>query len=171
MANDYNGYIATYREYQRGDHYRKALTGWGPHSSDYLATRLVYIGRQMQRPGVLLPADSSPRQLLAPKIAADLAVNDARGRGARERPGGASIDAYEAVLPDDAREPGPVTEPDGRRALRRGAVHLERRLQLHRQPGGRVQRETGDGWVTYADQSGELPVTLEFPQGTDVPAI
>jgi hypothetical protein len=26
MANDYNGYIATYREYQRGDHYRKALT-------------------------------------------------------------------------------------------------------------------------------------------------
>ena len=30
MANDYNGYIATYREYQRGDHYRKALTGVGP---------------------------------------------------------------------------------------------------------------------------------------------
>ncbi|MEA2403765.1 MAG: hypothetical protein QOE08_412, partial [Thermoleophilaceae bacterium] len=25
MANDYNGYIASYREYQRGDHYRKAL--------------------------------------------------------------------------------------------------------------------------------------------------
>ena len=29
MGNDYNGYIATYREFQRGDHYRKALTGWG----------------------------------------------------------------------------------------------------------------------------------------------
>ena len=36
MANDYNGYIASYREYQSGDHYRKALTAWGPHSSDYL---------------------------------------------------------------------------------------------------------------------------------------
>ena len=44
MANDYNGYIATYREYQRGDHYRKALTAWGPHSSDYLASRLVAMG-------------------------------------------------------------------------------------------------------------------------------
>ena len=47
MANDYNGYIATYREYQRGDHYRKALTGWGPHSSDYFATRLVGLGRSL----------------------------------------------------------------------------------------------------------------------------
>ena len=46
MANDYNGYIATYREYQRGDHYRKALTAWGPHSSDYMATRLVGDGRR-----------------------------------------------------------------------------------------------------------------------------
>ena len=45
MANDYNGYIATYREFQRGDHYRKALTAWGPHSSDYMATRLVNLGR------------------------------------------------------------------------------------------------------------------------------
>ena len=35
MANDYNGYIATYRDYMGRDHYRKALTGWGPHSSDY----------------------------------------------------------------------------------------------------------------------------------------
>ena len=48
QANDYNGYIATYREYQRGDHYRKALTGWGPHSSDYMATRLVEMGGQMR---------------------------------------------------------------------------------------------------------------------------
>ena len=37
MANDYNGYIATYRDYMGRDHYRKALTGWGPHSSDYMA--------------------------------------------------------------------------------------------------------------------------------------
>ena len=47
MANDYNGYIATYREYQRGDHYRKALTAYGPHSSDYLATRLANMGRAL----------------------------------------------------------------------------------------------------------------------------
>src|SRR6185503_15915457 len=31
MANDYNGYIASYREFMNHDHYRKSLTGWGPH--------------------------------------------------------------------------------------------------------------------------------------------
>src|SRR3712207_9166336 len=48
MANDYNGYIVSYREYQEGDHYRKSLAGWGPHSSDYMTTRLVKLGRLMK---------------------------------------------------------------------------------------------------------------------------
>ena len=28
----------------------------------------------------------------------------------------------------------------------------------------------GAGWEDYADGSGELPVTLKFPQGADVPS-
>src|SRR4051812_43800319 len=48
MANDYNGYIASYREFMDHDHYRKALTGWGPHSSDYYATRLSQLGRELK---------------------------------------------------------------------------------------------------------------------------
>src|SRR3954447_17478805 len=48
MANDYNGYIATYRDYMGHDHYRKALTGWGPHSSDFFATRLSRIGHALK---------------------------------------------------------------------------------------------------------------------------
>src|SRR3954451_9100090 len=48
MANDYNGYIASYREYMDRDHYRKALTGWGPHSSDYFATRLTQMGHDLK---------------------------------------------------------------------------------------------------------------------------
>jgi len=44
MANDYNGYIASYREYMDRDHYRKALTGWGPHSSDYYRNTAVADG-------------------------------------------------------------------------------------------------------------------------------
>ncbi|MDQ3742229.1 MAG: neutral/alkaline non-lysosomal ceramidase N-terminal domain-containing protein, partial [Actinomycetota bacterium] len=48
MANDYNGYIVSYREFQEGDHYRKSLAGWGPHSSDYMTTRLVKLGRLMK---------------------------------------------------------------------------------------------------------------------------
>ena len=48
MANDYNGYIATYRDFMNHDHYRKALTGWGPHSSDYYATRLTQMGHALK---------------------------------------------------------------------------------------------------------------------------
>ena len=70
MANDYNGYIASYREYQRGDHYRKALTGWGPHSADYLASRLVTIGRQFRDPDVELPTDQVQEEPFAAKAAA-----------------------------------------------------------------------------------------------------
>ena len=80
MANDYNGYIASYREYQRGDHYRKALTGWGPHSMDYLATRLVTLGRLLRDPGHELPRDQAAERALQPKIDADMAANDTRAR-------------------------------------------------------------------------------------------
>jgi hypothetical protein len=57
MANDYNGYIATYREFRRGDHYRKALTAWGPHSSDYLGHAAGRAQRAPQAAGWGCPAD------------------------------------------------------------------------------------------------------------------
>ncbi len=169
MANDYNGYIATYREYQRGDHYRKALTAWGPHSSDYLATRLVYIGRQMRNPAVLLPPDMVTEQAYAPKIAADLAVNDARAE-ALGTTGQGVADAYEAGLPDDA-SPGPVTEPEEEiERFETATFTWNGGSNFTDNPVVTVQRETASGWVDFADQSGEVPLTLEFPQGADVPS-
>jgi hypothetical protein len=33
-----------------------------------------------------------------------------------------------------------------------------------------VERRTKKGWEPYADMTGELPVTLEFPQGQDTPS-
>ena len=85
MANDYNGYIASYREYQRGDHYRKALTAWGPHSSDYMATRLVDMG------GHLNGGPDLPAEVGQAKVAPDIALNDQRatnlGRGRRDQRG------------------------------------------------------------------------------------
>jgi hypothetical protein len=38
-AGDYNGYTVSYREYMAYDHYRKALTSYGPHTADYMASR------------------------------------------------------------------------------------------------------------------------------------
>ena len=140
MANDYNGYIASYREYQRGDHYRKALTGWGPHSMDYLATRLVTLGRLLRDPSHELPRDQAAERALRPKIDADMAANDAARaaarRGGRSRPAG-----YEALLPDDG-EPRRARGAAGRRALRGRVLQLERRLELHGRPAcrGRAPR-------------------------------
>ncbi|MEA2422884.1 MAG: hypothetical protein QOF55_1983, partial [Thermoleophilaceae bacterium] len=113
-ANDYNGYIATYREYQRVDHYRKALTGWGPHSSDYLATRLVQLAGHLKQPdGPVLPTE--PQRELAdslgrPKIEADLANNDARAQMLGQI-GSQTVAAYEATLPDDGGSAAAVTQP------------------------------------------------------------
>jgi hypothetical protein len=166
MANDYNGYIATYREYQRGDHYRKALTAWGPHSSDYMATRLVYIGREMRNPAVLLPPDMVTEQAYAPKIAADLAVNDARAE-ALGTTGEQVITAYETGLPDDA-EIEVVTEPRDVERFGAATFTWNGGSNFTDNPVVAVQRKTASGWVDFADQSGEIPVTLEFPQGTDV---
>src|SRR3712207_3408431 len=105
MANDYNGYIVSYREYQRGDHYRKSLAGWGAHSMDYMATRLVTMARRLRDPGHPLPDDQQQESALAAKTAADLAKNDVEAT-ALGNAGAARTAAEEAAMPADA---GPVT--------------------------------------------------------------
>ena len=169
MANDYNGYIASYREYQRGDHYRKALTAWGPHSSDYMASRLVSIGRQLKDPGVQLPTDQVQEQALAAKAEADQAVNDVRAQ-ALGSAGTAAIEAYEAALPDDGGEPGPTADGEPEDVERFDATFFTwvGGSNYTDDPEVRVLRRTASGdWEEWADQSGELPVTLEFPAGLE----
>ena len=146
MANDYNGYIATYREFQRGDHYRKALTGWGPHSADYLATRLVTLGRQLRDPGGASRATSS-RSGSSTGSCASTSSSRTSKAAALGTVGSAAIAAFETLLPDDGGPAGPVNQPGRRRALRRGAVRVGRRLELHRQPGraGRAARRRRAG--------------------------
>ena len=166
MGNDYNGYIATYREYQRGDHYRKALTGWGPHSSDYMATRLVNLGRVLNggnRDALL------PPELGDGKIPADLALNEARARSLGDS-GSAAIAAYEARLPNDGgpveavRQPPDIERFDGTFFTWIGGSNYTD------DPRVTVQRRRGGDWERYAGQAGEIPVTLAFPQGPDAPS-
>ncbi|MDQ1616736.1 MAG: hypothetical protein QOJ60_2675, partial [Actinomycetota bacterium] len=169
MANDYNGYIATYREYQRGDHYRKALTGWGPHSSDYLATRLVQLAGHLKQPdGPVLPTE--PQRELAdslgrPKIEADLANNDARAQMLGQI-GSQTVAAYEATLPDDGGTAAAVTQPADVERFGASLFSWDGGSNYTDNPEVRVERQTPSGWEPYADQSGELPVTLAFPNGT-----
>src|SRR5256885_2244012 len=89
MANDYNGYIASYREFMDHDHYRKALTGWGPHSADYYATRLSQLGHALKGDadaartvdGQTDPAKADPAWAhMVAKEVADQAAEDAKVR-------------------------------------------------------------------------------------------
>ena len=160
MANDYNGYIVTYREYQRGDHYRKSLNAWGPHASDYMATRLVGMGGQLKG------GEAPPKELHEDaKVAPDLAHNDARAE-VLGTVGKAALDNYEATLAPD-RAAGTVVEQPEPAIERFDAATFtwgggSNYVDL---PEVTVQRKVGtDEWEMFADQSGEVPVTLKFPE-------
>ncbi|MDX6586783.1 MAG: hypothetical protein QOI31_1256 [Solirubrobacterales bacterium] len=169
MANDYNGYIATYREFQRGDHYRKALTAWGPHSSDYMASRLVHMARRLRQPAVVPPTDQVQEELLAAKAVLDTSVNEARAQ-ALGTVGGAAVQAYENAIPDEGGQTRGIEQPQN--VERFGAANFTWNggSNFIDNPEVTVERLDGSDWVAYADQSGEVPVTLEFPEGTDSPS-
>jgi hypothetical protein len=185
MGNDYNGYIATYREYQRGDHYRKALTAWGPHSSDYMATRLVKMGRSL-KPGQADPFPVVPGNLnvvstVTPtgplpgelpggeaKTTADLQNNENRAQVIGQFATG-GMAAYEASLPNDLKAE-PVKQPEDVERFGSSFFTWVGGSNYTDNPQVKVQRFTGGNWTDWADQSGELPVTLKFPPSEDRPA-
>jgi hypothetical protein len=162
MANDYNGYIASYREYQRGDHYRKALTGWGPHSSDYMATHLVEMGGHLNG-GPDLAAEPGQEKTIA-----DQANNDARAQVLGEI-GTADVAAYEATLPDDGGIAEIINEPSDIERFSAAFLQWTGGSNFTDNPNVKVQHDVNGEWVDFADQSGEIPVTLTYPGGTDVP--
>ncbi|PXV66623.1 neutral/alkaline ceramidase-like enzyme [Sinimarinibacterium flocculans] len=158
-AGDYNGYTVSYREYMNRDHYRKALTAYGPHTADYMVTRLVRLGAAMQNGPELAP---EPLDLLAE-------VDELRQQTLSRTVGAASavaFDAWQAGMPDDAGEPEPLQQPADitRFAMaqfvwRGGSTAIDN-------PRVTVQRETApEQWVDHADQSGEVVTRVEFPDG------
>ncbi|MCA1727424.1 MAG: hypothetical protein LC722_07185, partial [Actinobacteria bacterium] len=158
MANDYNGYIASYREYQRGDHYRKALTGWGAHSSDYIATRLVQMG------GFLRGGPALKKEPLDAKEKADQMIQNAKGKllGLIAR---TAIPTYEALLPNDGGTAGVSVQPADITRFQGNHVSWIGGSNYTDNPFVRVQRLVEGEWQDFANQSGEIITTLEFPKG------
>ena len=167
MANDYNGYIASYREYQNRDHYRKALTGWGPHSSDYMASRLVWMARAFRDADY--PVTDASDDLLAAKNKPDLAFQDAKAE-ALGRLGATSIAAYDATLPANGGVAEPVTQPEDLERFGAAFFTWNGGDNYTDNPDVRVERRRGKRWVAWEDQSGEIPVTVEYPTAEDTPA-
>ena len=175
MANDYNGYIASYREYSNHDHYRKALTGWGPHSSDYYATRLAQMGRalkgdaaaQKSVDGQTDPSKADPAWApMVAKEAADQAAEDAKVRAVGEA-SAQGVKAYALTLPDDGGADQALVQPKDIERFDAATFTWDGGNNYTDNPAVTVDREVAPGkWQTFADQSGEIPVTLQYPDST-----
>lgn len=159
QGNDYIGYIVTYREYMRGDHYRKALTAFGPHTADYVNSRLVHMAAELR--GGPAPDDA----LQAPVTnALDEALQSGKTLAAGKG-GTAGLAAYEAAIPDDGGTPGKVlAQPEDLQRYGEATLTWEGGSNWTDSPRVRVERRGGDGsWRTVATQAGgDVVLTLEY---------
>jgi hypothetical protein len=157
-AGDYNGYVVSYREYMIRDHYRKALTAYGPHTADYMVTRMVRLAASLQGGPALSP------EPLDPVAAVDLAREEAFmvALGAASS---AAYDAWVASHPNDVGpaealvQPSNITHFDGAEFTWRGGSNAVDN------PVVRVERLVGTAWEPFADQTGEVQTMVQFPSG------
>lgn len=141
------------------DSYRKALTSYGPHTADYMVTRLVRMAAAMHGGAELAP---EPLDILAD-------VDELRQQTESMVVGAASgsaYDAWNAGMPNDAGTPEAIAQPAditrfaaAQFAWRGGSTAADN-------PRVVVEHEAAvDQWLPFADQTGEVPVRVEFPDG------
>ncbi|MGH3441848.1 MAG: hypothetical protein ACRDUY_07370, partial [Nitriliruptorales bacterium] len=173
MSNDYWGYIASFREFQSHDHYRKALTGLGPHSMDWLATRLARMAASLK---------GGPPVELNPKDRAYVA-EDHRTEETTRLVGtiaSAALPAYEATLPADGGTPRIEDEPaDEIRRFEAATATWVGGSNFTDAPHARVERcvdpdgvcdpEDDGAWEIFADGQGEVQVVVGWPEPPDLP--
>jgi hypothetical protein len=159
-AGDYNGYTVSYREYQSRDHYRKALTCCGPHTADYMATRLMRMAASMNG-GPALGPEINDAQARADE-ARQVAVSTALGAASQN-----AYDAWLASLPDDAGTAGAVSQqPSDIARFGAATVTWTGGGNAVDNPVVRVEKLGRDGeWSPFADQSGEVQTLVRFPKG------
>ncbi|MFA5938254.1 MAG: neutral/alkaline non-lysosomal ceramidase N-terminal domain-containing protein [Sinimarinibacterium sp.] len=158
-AGDYNGYTVSYREYMNRDSYRKALTAYGPHTADYMVTRLVRMGAALQG------ADGLAAELLDPLAQVDEARQQTTATLIGQLSGN-GYDIWQAGIPNDAGTPEALAQPAD--ITRFSAAHFAWRggSTAVDSPRVRVERESTDGaWTAVAGQSGQLPLRVDFPDG------
>jgi hypothetical protein len=158
-TGDYNGYTVSYREYMARDSYRKALTSYGPHTADYMLTRLMAMAANL-RCGTAIPAEPTDALALADE------QRQAAEAVALGQLSSAALDTWSAQVPDSLGPAAAVTQP--KRITRFDAATF-------RWVGGDnwtdnplvvVQRwDDARGWVTYATQDGEVQTVLAQPGG------
>jgi hypothetical protein len=155
-TGDYNGYTVSYREYMARDAYRKALTSYGPHTADYMATNLVGMAAN------LLCGAPVPTQPTDPIAIADEGrqLSEATALGAITS---AYYDGWTAQIPDSAGPAHAIAQPWN---VQRFDVTQFRWVggdNWTDDPTVTVQRLVNGQWEPYGDQSGEVQVFLDKP--------
>lgn len=156
-SGDYNGYTVSYREYMSRDSYRKALTSYGPHTADFMVTRLVRMAGAMKG-GPAVPADP---------LAAQASVDEQRQVAQATMTGqitSALFDGYTRALPDDAGSVQVLTQPADITRLQATSISWLGGGNSHDNPQVRVEREVAGGWQFFAGQQGEVQSFLAFPK-------
>ena len=158
-AGDYNGYTVSYREYQNRESYRKALTAYGPHTADYMVTRLVRIAGELK---------GGPAFTLTPEETARATADEQRQESLAKVIGAASGQAYDAwlaSLPADVGPVGPAGQPKDITRFQAATFRWVGGSNAVDNPVVRVERQVDGGWETFADMTGEVQTRVEFPKG------
>ena len=157
-AGDYNGYTVSYRMFMSYDHYRKALTSYGPHTADYMVTRLVRMAGALKGGPAVAPepldalgqADEVRQQATA------VAVGQAAA---------AAYSGWHATLPEDPVSARVVTQPRDITRFSAASVTWVGGNNYVDNPTVRVERFADGHWQPYADQTGEVQVRVDLPKG------
>jgi len=140
------------------DHYRKALTCCGPHSADYMVTRMVRMG------GFLKDGPAPGPEPLDGFAAADEARQQAEAT-ALGQAASAAYDGWQASLPNDAGAVEPIAQPHNITRFDAATFTWRGGNNDVDNPTVRVERWVNGKWETYADQSGEVQTVLQLPTG------
>jgi hypothetical protein len=164
-AGDYNGYTVSYREYMSYDHYRKALTSYGPHTADYMNTRLARLAGELNgQTHELDPVEEADKVRALADEARQVAMSTALGAVSF-----AAYEAWTASLPPDKGPAAAIAEPsDVIKRFEATTFTWRGGSNAVDNPVVKVQRETGPNrWTDFADQSGEVQTMLHFPKGVN----
>jgi hypothetical protein len=157
-SSDYNGYTVSYREYMARDHYRKALTSYGPHTADHINSQLVAIASALKGGAGRAPSPLDP-------LAAVDELRQEANAVAIGRASSAALDAWEAALPNDLGPVAVLAEPTDITRFQGATFSWRGGSTAVDNPTVRVERLTASRWVTYAGQSGEVPTMVALPSG------
>jgi hypothetical protein len=155
-TGDYDGYTVSYREYMARDAYRKALTSYGAHTADYMATNLVAMAANLLC-GTPVPPQATDSIATADEQRQNAEAVVLGNLTAREYAG------WSKQVPDNAGPARALAQPW---SVQRFDVTQFRWVggdNWTDNPTVTVQHLVNGQWQSYADESGEVPVFLDNP--------